>query len=110
MSTSSPDAAAINKILSSVGIAEADKDKVNKLITELKGKDVYEVIASGQSKLASLPSGGGGGHVATSTSAAADKPAEEKGGKGKGGDEGGKKKKEEPVEEEDADMGFGLFD
>ena len=95
-----PDAAAINKILSSVGI-EADKEKVEKLISELKGKDINEVIAEGSKKLVSLPSGGGAAPVAAAGPAKEEKkeaPKEEK------------KKKEEPKEEEDEDMGFGLFD
>jgi large subunit ribosomal protein LP2 len=90
-----PDAAAINKILSSVGIAEADKTKVEKLISELKGKDLKEVIAAGATKLASLPVGGGSAPAASSAPAAA--PAkEEKAEEKKGG-----KKKEEPKEEEE---------
>ncbi|EFJ48359.1 hypothetical protein VOLCADRAFT_120883 [Volvox carteri f. nagariensis] len=53
----SPTADDINKILSSVGV-EADADKVNKLISELEGKDLQEVLAAGRAKLASVPSGG----------------------------------------------------
>merc|ERR1712151_602177 len=52
-----PDAAAINKILSSVGI-EADAARVEKLVSELKGKKVEDVIAEGSKKLASLPAAG----------------------------------------------------
>ena len=55
---SSPSADDINKILSSVGI-EADSDRVEGLLKELEGKDITEVIASGVSKLASVPAGGG---------------------------------------------------
>ena len=55
---SSPSADDINKILSSVGI-EADSDRVESLLKELEGKDITEVIASGVSKLASVPAGGG---------------------------------------------------
>ena len=54
---SSPSADDINKILSSVGI-EADSDRVEGLLKELEGKDITEVIASGVSKLASVPAGG----------------------------------------------------
>lgn len=36
----------IEKILSSVGI-ESESDKVNKIISELKGKNLEEVIAAG---------------------------------------------------------------
>jgi hypothetical protein len=41
-----------------VGI-EADSDRVDALLKELEGKDITEVIASGVSKLASVPAGGG---------------------------------------------------
>ncbi|KAF6205732.1 hypothetical protein GE061_019905 [Apolygus lucorum] len=50
----SPSSADIEKILSSVGI-EADNEKLNKVISELKGKNVDEVIAKGKEKLATLP-------------------------------------------------------
>ncbi|KAI3435002.1 hypothetical protein D9Q98_003054 [Chlorella vulgaris] len=93
-----PGEADIKKILSSVG-AEADSERVQKLLSELEGKDINEVIAAGTAKLANVPSGGGGGGggggAAASGGGAA--PAEEK--------------KEEVVEEEeDEDMGFSLFD
>ena len=38
---------------------EADSDRVDALLKELEGKDITEVIASGVSKLASVPAGGG---------------------------------------------------
>jgi hypothetical protein len=41
-----------------VGI-EADSDRVDALLKELDGKNIEEVIGSGLSKLASVPSGGG---------------------------------------------------
>ncbi|XP_077869710.1 uncharacterized protein LOC100376135 [Saccoglossus kowalevskii] len=87
----------IKKILDSVGI-EADDEKLDKVISELSGKDVQEVLAAGKQKLASVPSGGavaGGG-----AAAAAEEKVEEK----------EEKKKEESEEESDDDMGFGLFD
>ena len=46
-----------------VGI-EADSDRVEALLKELEGKDITEVIASGVSKLASVPAGGGGAMAA----------------------------------------------
>ena len=49
--------AKINAILSSVGI-ESDDAKVETLLASLAGKDLAEVIAEGNSKLASVPSGG----------------------------------------------------
>ena len=50
-----PDLKAIEKILSSVGI-ECDKDKANKVIAELKGKSVEDLIKQGTAKLATVPS------------------------------------------------------
>eukprot|EP01119_Soliformovum_irregulare_P021715 TRINITY_DN728_c1_g2_i1.p1 TRINITY_DN728_c1_g2~~TRINITY_DN728_c1_g2_i1.p1 ORF type:complete len:116 (-),score=42.89 TRINITY_DN728_c1_g2_i1:86-433(-) len=100
---SSPDAAAITKILASVGVA-ADADKINKLVSELKGKDINDVIAKGSTKLASLSVGGGSAPAAAAPAkggkeaAAAPAKKEEK------------KKEPEPEEEEDGEMGFGLFD
>ena len=98
-----PKAADIEKILGSVGI-DVDAEKLSKVISELKGKSINEVIAEGQAKLSAVPSGGG-------VVAAAG------GGAGAGGDtkedakeEKKEEKKEESEEESDDDMGFGLFD
>jgi len=41
-----PSAADIKKILSSVGI-DAEDDKLKKVISELNGKDIQELIAEG---------------------------------------------------------------
>lgn len=49
----SPSAADIKKVLGAVGI-EADSDRLEKLISELEGKDVAALIAEGSSKLASV--------------------------------------------------------
>ncbi|XP_052484970.1 60S acidic ribosomal protein P2B isoform X4 [Gossypium raimondii] len=86
-SKTNPSAADIKKILASVG-AEADDDKIQLLLYEMKGKDVTELIASGREKLASVPCGGG--------VAAAEAKKEEK--------------VEEKAESSDDDMGFSLFD
>ncbi|XP_070683699.1 large ribosomal subunit protein P2-like [Pempheris klunzingeri] len=98
----SPEAKDIKKILESVGI-EADDARLTKVISELSGKNVNEVIATGYGKLASMPAGGA---VAVASSAgagsggaAAPAAAEEK-----------KEEKKEESEESDDDMGFGLFD
>uniref|UniRef100_A0A7N0RFM9 Uncharacterized protein n=1 Tax=Kalanchoe fedtschenkoi TaxID=63787 RepID=A0A7N0RFM9_KALFE len=98
-----PSAADLKKILGSVG-AEADDDKLELLLKEVKGKDITELIASGREKLASVPSGGGGGAVAVAAigvggGAAAPAAAEAK-----------KEEKVEEKEESDDDMGFSLFD
>ncbi|KAL5343928.1 60s acidic ribosomal protein-domain-containing protein [Aspergillus crustosus] len=93
----SPSASDIKEVLSSVGI-DAEEDRLEKLLAELQGKDINELIAEGSTKLASVPSGGAGGAApaaAAGGAAAAEAPAEEK---------------EEEKEESDEDMGFGLFD
>ena len=98
----SPSADDLKDILGSVG-AEADDDRIELLLSEVKGKDITELIASGREKLASVPSGGGGGVAVaapTTGGGAGDAPAAET-------------KKEEKVEEKeesDDDMGFSLFD
>ncbi|RYO82613.1 hypothetical protein DL764_009584 [Monosporascus ibericus] len=96
----SPSASDIKGVLESVGI-EADNERLEKLISELEGKDINELISEGSSKLASVPSGGAGGAAAGGAAAggggAAEAPKEEE-------------KKEEEAEESDEDMGFGLFD
>ncbi|CAO2634534.1 60S acidic ribosomal protein P2 [Lemmus lemmus] len=93
---SSPSAKDIKKILDSVGI-EADDDRLNKVIWELNGKNIEDVIAQGVGKLASVPVGGAGSAAPAAGSAPA--AAEEK-----------KEEKKEESEESDDDMGFGLFD
>lgn len=100
----SPSAADLKKILASVG-AEADDDRIELLLSQVKGKDITELIAAGREKLASVPAGGGGG-VAVAVS----------GGGGGGGaaapaaEEKKEEKKVEEKEESDDDMGFSLFD
>ncbi|KAH9945715.1 60S acidic ribosomal protein P2 [Amylocystis lapponica] len=93
-----PSAADVKKVLGAVGI-EADEDRLEKLISQLGGKDINQLIAEGSSKLSSVPSGGGAavssGGGAAPAAAAAEKEEE---------------KKEEEKEESDDDMGFGLFD
>merc|ERR1711997_804513 len=93
-----PSAADVKAIISSVGI-DADSEKLDKVISELKGKSVEELIAEGSKKLASVPSGGGAAAPAAAGGAAPAAAEEKK-----------EEKKEEPEEESDDDMGFGLFD
>ncbi|PTB62554.1 ribosomal protein 60S [Trichoderma citrinoviride] len=95
----SPSAEDIKSVLSSVGI-EAEDERLEKLISELSGKDVNELIAAGSEKLASVPSGGAGAAAAGGAAAGGAAAAEEK----------AEEKKEEEKEESDEDMGFGLFD
>uniref|UniRef100_A0A251SQV9 Putative 60S acidic ribosomal protein family n=1 Tax=Helianthus annuus TaxID=4232 RepID=A0A251SQV9_HELAN len=92
----------LKNILASVG-ADADDDKIELLLSQVKGKDITELIASGRERLASVPSGGGvavaaaaavGGGGDAAPAAAAEEP-----------------KKEEKEDEESAEEGlFGLFD
>ncbi|XP_043725164.1 60S acidic ribosomal protein P2-1-like isoform X2 [Telopea speciosissima] len=99
-----PSANDLENILGSVG-ADAEDDRIEPLLSEVKGKDITELIASGREKLASVPSGAGGA-IAVATSA----------GSGSGGgaapavDEPKKDEKVEEKEESDDDMGFSLFD
>lgn len=53
----SPSNADLTKILSSVGI-EVDAARVTKIIADLKGKSIEELIAQGKEKLSSMPVGG----------------------------------------------------
>ena len=50
----------VSKALSSVGV-ETDSEQLDKLISELEGKDLGEVLESGEAMLAKFGSGGGGG-------------------------------------------------
>ncbi|KAF6761473.1 60s acidic ribosomal protein-domain-containing protein [Ephemerocybe angulata] len=94
----SPSAADIKKLLDVAGI-ETDEERLSKLISELEGKDINELIAEGSSKLASVPAGGAGAASAAAPAAGGAAAAEEK-----------KEEKVEEKEESDDDMGFGLFD
>ncbi|CAG4933812.1 60S acidic ribosomal protein P2 [Colias croceus] len=96
----SPAAADIEKILSSVGI-EADGEKLKKVIAELNGKTIDDLIAEGREKLSSMPAGGAAPAAAAAAAPAA--AAEEK-------KEDKKEAKKEESESDDEDMGFGLFD
>ncbi|XP_022996218.1 60S acidic ribosomal protein P2B-like [Cucurbita maxima] len=92
----------VKYILNSVG-AEVDENRINSLLTQVKGKDITELITSGREKLASVPSGGGAVAVAATAGGAA----------GGGAAPAAAEKKEEKVEEKeesDDDMGFSLFD
>ncbi|KAA1094477.1 60S acidic ribosomal protein P2 [Puccinia graminis f. sp. tritici] len=98
----SPTADDVKAVLSSVGV-DAEDERLQKLISELKDKSISDLIAEGSTKLASVPSGGGGGGGAAAAApaaaggaAAAEAPKEAA--------------KAEEKEESDDDMGFGLFD
>ncbi|EIM19382.1 hypothetical protein E3Q22_03626 [Wallemia mellicola] len=91
----SPSAEDVKKLLSTVGV-EADESRLTKLIEELNGKNLEELIAQGTEKLASVPSASAAAAPAAGAAPAA--AAEEA------------PKKEEAKEESDDDMGLGLFD
>ncbi|KAE8351070.1 60s acidic ribosomal protein-domain-containing protein [Aspergillus coremiiformis] len=93
-----PSADDIKSVLSSVGI-DADEDRLQKLLSELEGKDIQQLITEGAEKLATVPSGGAAGAAAAPAAGAA-----------AGGDAPAAEEKEEEKEESDEDMGFGLFD
>ncbi|KAL0309560.1 UNVERIFIED_CONTAM: 60S acidic ribosomal protein P2 [Sesamum radiatum] len=86
-----PSAGDLKDILSSVG-AEADDDRIELLLTQVKNKDITELIAAGREKLASVPAGGGA--VAVAASAAG-------GGGGAAAPAAAEPKKEEKVEEKE---------
>jgi len=97
---SNPTEKDIKAIMNSVGI-EPEPSQLALVIKQLKGKDVFQVIAEGQELLADMPSGGVGGGSGGSTAAGAAPAVEEP-----------KEEKKEVVEESesDSDMGMGLFD
>ncbi|CAJ1956106.1 unnamed protein product [Sphenostylis stenocarpa] len=98
----SPSATDIKHILSAVG-ADAEEDLIELLLTEVKGKDFNELLASGSEKMSAV-SGGGGGAVAVAAA-----PAGGAGGAAPAA-EAKEEKKVEEKEESDDDMGFSLFD
>ncbi|XP_006643860.1 60S acidic ribosomal protein P2A-like [Oryza brachyantha] len=98
---SNPTAEDLTAILESVG-CEIDSEKMELLLSQVSGRDITELIASGREKFASVPSGGGAA-VAVAAPASG----------GAGGAPAAEAKKEEKVEEKeesDDDMGFSLFD
>jgi ribosomal protein L12E/L44/L45/RPP1/RPP2 len=84
-----PSADDITKALATVGV-EVDSANLTKMMADLEGKDLTELMASGKDMLATFGGGGGGG------------------GGGAGGDAGGAAPAvEEVAEEEEADVGGG---
>merc|ERR1712079_774342 len=72
-----------------------DKQNMDLVLNNIKGKNLEELMAEGAEKLASVGGGCGGG---AAPAASEDAPAAKK------------EEKKEESEEEDDDMGFGLFD
>ena len=83
-----PEAKDVIEILKSVD-AKYDEEKINQLCSELKGKNIEELIEEGKKKMSTIT-------VAAAPAAAA--PAEAK-----------EEKKEEEEEEEEGDFGLDLF-
>ncbi|MCL7021758.1 hypothetical protein MKW94_004832 [Papaver nudicaule] len=99
-----PTAEDIKEILGSVGADENSDDRIALLLSQLKGKELTELIACGREKLASV-GGGPAASMAVAVSVG--------GGSVNGG--AAEQKKEEKVEEKeeeelDEDMGFSLFE
>uniref|UniRef100_A0ACD5UAN6 Uncharacterized protein n=1 Tax=Avena sativa TaxID=4498 RepID=A0ACD5UAN6_AVESA len=97
----SPSADDLTSTLESVG-CEIDSERMELLLSQVKGKDITKLLAAGREKFASVPSGGGGGvavAAAAPTSGGAAPAAESK-----------KEEKVVEKEESDDDMGFSLFD
>ena len=87
----------IKKILGSVGV-DYNAEQSKKVVSELSGKNLEELIQQGTEKLATIPAGGAAPAAGASGGAAAEEKKYEK-------------KEEEPEEDEDdGDMGFSLFD
>lgn len=93
----SPSAADIKKILETAGV-EIDDTILDKVMSELNGKNVMDLIQEGKAKLSSVPSGGAaaGAPAAAGGAAAAEEAKQEE--------------PEEESEEEEEDMDFDLFD
>lgn len=87
----------IKSVLEAIG-AEAEDEKIEKLLADLEGKNVEELIKAGLDKLVSIPTGGAAAPAAAAAGAAGEEKKEEEA------------KEEEEEEEEDIDMsGGGLF-
>jgi large subunit ribosomal protein LP2 len=85
-----PTAAEVTKALEAVGV-ESDSERLGALLSELEGKDMDELLASGKEMLAKFGSGGGGG-----------------GGAAGAGADAVEEKEEEKVEEEEMEVGGGM--
>ena len=82
-----------------VQCCECNKQNMDLVLNNIKGKNLEELMAEGAEKLASVGGGCGGGAAPAAAAAPADDAPAAK-----------KEEKKEESEEEDDDMGFGLFD
>ena len=96
-----PTAEDLKKIFAAAGV-EAEEAQTTKILEELKGKNIYEVMKAGSTKLATFGGGAGGAAPAASAAPAA-APA------GGAAPAAKVEEKKEEKEEEDASIG-GLFD
>eukprot|EP00020_Sapocribrum_chincoteaguense_P009770 CAMPEP_0170747584 /NCGR_PEP_ID=MMETSP0437-20130122/9397_1 /TAXON_ID=0 /ORGANISM="Sexangularia sp." /LENGTH=87 /DNA_ID=CAMNT_0011086365 /DNA_START=309 /DNA_END=569 /DNA_ORIENTATION=- len=69
---SKPDADAIKAVLGAAGV-EADDEKIDLLISEMKGKKLEEVIAAGTAKMSSVPAAPAAGAAAPAAAGGAAK-------------------------------------
>merc|ERR1712121_591671 len=74
-SGSAPSKDSVKKILEAIG-ADIEADKLDKVFSELDGKNVDDVISEGMGLLASVPSGGAAGGAADAAPAAEEKKEE----------------------------------
>merc|ERR1711874_736564 len=72
--------------------ANVDAEAISKVVSELSGKSVYDVMDEGAGRLVAVSTGGSRGGAAAEEAPKEEAPAEEE------------------EEESDEDMGFGLFD
>lgn len=93
----------MGRLCLTVGI-EPDEDKLELLLSQVRGKDITELVAAGREKLASVPAGGGAVAVAAAPAGGA------AAGGGAAAEPAKEEKKVEEKEESDDDMGFSLFD
>ena len=87
----------IKSVLEAVG-AEAEDEQIEKLLANVEGKNLEELLKEGSARLVSMPAGGAAAAAASAAAASGEEKKEEE------------KKEEEEEEEEDVDMsGGGLF-
>ncbi|KAJ2739683.1 60S acidic ribosomal protein P2 [Coemansia sp. BCRC 34301] len=92
-----PSKEAVTKVISAAGI-DVDAERLSQFFAAIEGKEISQLIAEGQSKLASVPSGGAAPTAGAAAAGGAAAPA------------AAAEKAAEAEEESDDDMGFGLFD
>ena len=69
----------ITAVLTAAGL-EADADAVSKLVGDIEGKDINELLATGSAQIKDVPLGGGGGGGGAAAAGGAEAAAESKPG------------------------------